>query len=590
MPKRRARGRPADSARDRPEDRRAAPPRRRTGWLLPAAAAVLACAAYLNALDNPFVYDDHDTVIANRSLDDLSNIRFILVYSPFRPLVNASYALDRWLWDYRPLGYHLTNVGLHVAAVVLLYGWIRRLLSDSGSARYASLAAFTGAALFAVHPLQTEAVAYVSGRSELLCGVWFIAALLLSRDAILTGNRTRGAVAAACGVLAIASKETGLVLPVVFLAYDWLLRPGDDAARRRRLWRVIVPVFALFAVMAVYRFLTLPGILGGSAMAPVLNGMTQAIVIWRYAGLLAWPAGQSIMHGVHRVTSVLDPLSWVALVALVLASAAAVRLRKSYPVIPFGIVWFLVVLAPSSSVVPLREGMAEHRVYLASAGIFIAVAASMNRWLARDPGSSALVRRALAGAVCAVLTMLCALTVMRNRVWSSPVALWTEASLHAEGMWEPHYALADSLREAGDCGAAVPEYQTVVTLQPAHRDAHTNLGICLAQTGKLEEAEQAFRRVLEIDPTFPRGYTNLGALALVAGDTTRARDYYREAIAQDSGNVLARMQLASLYEKTFHDYHAAARMCGEARLLAPSTPGVAECVERNQRLAASAGR
>lgn len=590
MPKRRARGRPADTAQDRPEHRRGTPPRSRPGWLLPAVAAALACAAYLNALDNPFVYDDHDTVIANRSLADLSNIRFILVYSPFRPLVNASYALDRWLWGYRPLGYHLTNIGLHVAAVVLLYAWIRRLLSDTGSARYASLAAFTGAALFAVHPLQTEAVAYVSGRSELMCAVWFIAALLLARDAIFSGNRVRGAVAAACGVLAIASKETGLVLPLVFLAYDWLLRPDDDAARRRRLWRVIVPVFALFAAMAVYRFMTLPGILGGSVMAPVLNGMTQATVIWRYAGLLAWPAGQSIMHAVHRVTSVLDPLSWVALAALVLASAAAFRLRKSYPVISFGIVWFLIVLAPSSSVVPLREGMAEHRVYLASAGIFIAVAASMGRWLERDPGPSPLVRRALAGAVCVVLTMLCALTVMRNRVWSNPVALWAEASLHAEGMWEPHYALADSLREAGDCGAAVPEYRKVVTLQPAHRDAHTNLGICLAQTGKLEEAEEAFRRVLEIDPAFPRGYTNLGALALVAGDTTRARDYYREAIAQDPGNVLARMQLASLYENTFHDYHAAARMCGEARLLAPSTPGVAECVERNQRLAASAGR
>lgn len=326
-------------------------------------------------------------------------------------------------------------------------------------------------------------------------------------------------------------------------------------------------------------------------MAPVLNGMTQAIVIWRYVGLLAWPAGQSIMHAVHRVTSVLDPLSWVALMALGLALAAAFRLRKSRPVISFGIVWFLVVLAPSSSVVPLREGMAEHRVYLASAGIFMAVASAFARgWLEHDPGPSPLVRRAFAGGVCVVLAMLCALTVMRNRVWSSPVALWTEASLHAEGMWEPHYALADSLRESGDCGAAVPEYRKVVTLQPVHRDAHTNLGICLAQAGKLEEAEQAFRRVLEIDPAFPRGYTNLGALALVAGDTTGARDYYREAIAQDPGNVLARMQLASLYEKTFHDYHAAVRMCGEARLLAPSTPGVIDCVERNQRLAASAGR
>jgi Flp pilus assembly protein TadD len=193
-------------------------------------------------------------------------------------------------------------------------------------------------------------------------------------------------------------------------------------------------------------------------------------------------------------------------------------------------------------------------------------------------------------AVVVIACVLCVLTVMRNRVWADPIALWTEATRYADGMWEPHYALADSLREAGQCAAAVPEYRKVVALRPAHRDGHTNLGICLAQTGQLEEAEREFRAALTIDPSFARGYTNLGALALLGGDTTRARDFYRDAIEKDPNNVLARMQLASLYEKTFHDYHSAARMCGEARLLAPATPGVVECVERNQRLAESEGR
>jgi hypothetical protein len=570
--------------------------------LLPAFAVTLACAAYYNALHNPFVYDDHDTVIANASLVDPTNVRFVLVYSPFRPVVNASYALDRWFWGYRPFGYHLTNVALHASSVLLLYAWLRRILADAGSSGAARLAAFAGAALFAVHPLQSEAVAYVSGRSELMCAVWFLAALLLARDAILSGSRVRTAGAVVSGLLAIASKEIGLVLPFVVLAYDWLLRPGEDAARRKRLWRVFVPAFVLLAGVGVYRLLALRGISSGTALGPLLNMLTQAIVIWRYVGLLAWPAGQSIMHGVHRVTSVADPIAWAALAGLVAACVAAFRLRTSYPVVALGIVWFFAVLAPSSSVIALREGMAEHRVYLASAGIFIAVASAfargaksgaasadkaiVSRWLSPEPGPSRLVRAGRGSVFCAGLLVLFALTVMRNRVWSDPVALWTEATVHAEGMWEPHYALADSLREAGDCPAALPEYQRVVALHPAHRDAFTNMGICLAQTGQLEEAERSFRRVLEIDPSFPRGYTNLGALALVAGDTTRARDYYREAIAQDPGNVLARIQLASLYEKTFHDYPAAARMCGEARLLAPSTPGVVECMERNQRLAA----
>jgi hypothetical protein len=555
-----------------------------SGWL-PFAIAVLAFTAYFNALDNPFVYDDHDTVIGNRSLADLSNLRFILVYTPFRPLVNASYAVDRWLWDYRPIGYHLTNVLLHVAAALLLYAWLRGAIEDSGADVESSGPAFVVAACFAVHPLQTEAVGYVSGRSEVLCAVFFISALLLSRRAILSGSWISAGLGIACGIAALASKETALALPVVFLAYDWLLRPGADEVRVRRLWQVCVPVVTAFALAGLYRLSMLKMSVTGLSSA-ILNAETQAIVIWRYVRLLVWPFGQSIMHSVHRVTSPIDPLAAIAVTGIVLAIATALWLRRSHPLVAFGIVWFLAVLAPSSSFVPLREGMAEHRVYLASAGFFTAVVGILQMWWGRWPVRSF----AAPAAVAVAIAVLCFLTVRRNHVWSDPVTLWTEATLHAEGMWEPHYALADSLRERGECDRAVSEYRQAVALRPAHRDAHTNLGICLAQLGRPEEAERAFRQALAIDPRFARGYTNLAALALLSGDPARARDFYLQTLVVDHDNVLARMQLASLYENTFHDYHSAARMCGEARLLAPATPGVVECVERNQRLASGQGR
>jgi protein O-mannosyl-transferase len=556
----------------------------RSRWL-PLAAALLACVAYFNALDNPFVYDDHDTVIGNRSLTDLSNVRFILVYTPFRPVVNASYAFDRWLWDFRPFGYHLTNVALHVLVVLLLYAWIRRLIEDSGADVDPSGPAFVGAACFAVHPLQTEAVGYVSGRSELLCGVFFLSALLYSRRAILSASWVSAALAIACGILALASKETAIALPIVFLAYDWLLRPGPDEIRVRRLWRVCVPVIIVFALAGVYR-MSMLRINYAGVWTAVLNAEAQAIVVWRYVRLLAWPFGQSIMHSVHRVTAVVDPRAALAAIGILLVIALAVRIRKAHPVITLGILWFFAVLAPSSSFVPLREGMAEHRVYLASAGFFTMVAGVFQTWFRRSEGRSWSPRFAVA----LVLVVLCSLTVRRNEVWSSPITLWAEATLHADGMWEPHYALADSLREQGQCDAAIPEYRKVIALRPVERDAHTNLGICLAQSGQLEEAERAFRQALAIDPRFGRGYTNLAALALLSGDAVRARDFYLQALVVDHDNVLARMQLASLYENTFHDYHAAARMCGEARLIAPTTPGVVECVERNQRLAPGPGR
>ena len=190
---------------------------------------VLAAVVYANALHNPFVYDDHDTVLSNRSLADLSNVRFLIVYTPFRPLVNLSYAFDRFVWGLDPFGFHVTSVALHVAASMLFCVLLRRLLWDGGMRRWSGVAAFVGAGLFAVHPLQTEAVGYVSGRSELLCAVWFFASLLAVRRAVASGSIAAGAVACACGLLALASKELALVLPVIVATYVWLLNPPTNA-------------------------------------------------------------------------------------------------------------------------------------------------------------------------------------------------------------------------------------------------------------------------------------------------------------------------------------------------------------------------
>ena len=594
-------------------------------------AAALAALVYVNALDNPFVYDDHETVVANPSLVDPSNVRFVLVHSPFRPVVNVSYAIDRAIWGYRPFGFHLTNVLLHAIVVALLYVLLRHALEDVRARRAAeraapprrkgkpanlepraaadgrtdAWAAFTGATLFGVHPLMTEAVGYVSGRSEILCGVFVLASMLCARAAMLGGQwhadfafgRRHGTVfglalgplAVLFGMLAVLSKEVAAVLPVLVLAYDWLLFPSPAEARQWRLRFIFVPAIVLLGLGAIYRLSMASGPL--SSDAPLSSLLTQAIVIWRYVGLLVWPVGQSIMHGVYRVVSLSDPRALVALAALAAVAGAAFWLRRAQPLVAFGIVWFLAVIAPSSSIIALREGMAEHRAYLASAGVFMIVTAAAAAIAAR------LVQHrrpmhAYAVALVAIAGALAALTYTRNEVWRSPAQLWQEATVHAAGMWEPRYALADTLREGGDCHAAIPEYEVVVRLRPEHRDAQTNLGICLAEVNRLYEAEGAFRRALEIDPQFVRGYTNLGALALLDGQPERARDFYERALEVDSRNILARMQLARIFETVFHDYHSAARMCGEARAIAPDTPDVADCVDRNQKLAAArdAGR
>jgi protein O-mannosyl-transferase len=574
---------------------------------IPPAAAIL---VYAGALNNPFVYDDFDTVVANPSLAEPLKPAFILVHSPFRPVVNISYAIDRIFWDFRPFGFHLTNILLHAAVVLLFYLLLLRALKDVGQqfgddqpipADYPRRwTACICATIFAVHPLLTEAVAYVSGRSELLCALFFLTSLLCARAAIVRLDaraeaRSEGRTvrpipvswmvgAAVSGGFALLSKEVAVALPVVVLAYDWMILRGPRALRIQRLRLFFLPLAVVTAVLAGYRLVALMRASVEPFHAPHLNLLTQAIVIWRYVVLLLLPVDQGIMHGVRQVQSVADSIALAAAVGLIAAAWLAFRARRTLPLAAFGCLWFLATLAPSSSVVSLREGMAEHRVYVATAGLSVAMAgvvrSQFHRIRLRRSRSVTMVELGTSVAV-----ILATLTVARVRVWESPVRLWTEAVRRAPGMWEPHYALGDALRNEGRCADAVTAYREVVRLRPEHRNGHTNLGICLAQTGRHAEAESAFRTALTIDPAYPRGYTNLAALAVTVGDYEKARQMYLETLRLDPRNVFARMQLARLYEEVFKDHHAAARLCGEARAIQPFTPGVVECVERNQRLA-----
>src|SRR5215470_243137 len=187
------------------------------------AAAALAISVYATALHNPFVYDDHHTVIDNASIRSVGNLRAIFWHDVTRPLVNFSYAVDRAIWGPAPFGFHLTSVLLHALNVVLLFCLARRVRLDV-------IPAFAAAALLAVHPMMTEAVGYVSGRSEVLCATFLLLALLCA-DRWLQGpeeRRGRWLVAMlAAWLAALATKETAAMFPFVLVLYDWLR--GDAA-------------------------------------------------------------------------------------------------------------------------------------------------------------------------------------------------------------------------------------------------------------------------------------------------------------------------------------------------------------------------
>jgi tetratricopeptide (TPR) repeat protein len=485
---------------------------RRRGLLLGAAATVLSGAVYLNALRNPFVFDDRITIVDNPSILDIGDLRAILLSSIFRPVVNLSYALDHALWGLEPFGYHLTSVLLHMVNVVLLFAVTVGVVEDgqardqqeTGSTTRASGVAFIASALFGVHPMMTEAVGYASARPDVLSASFFLLAFLSMRRGWVAG-RYGWIVAALLPLgLGLASKEVVVMFPFVMLAYDRLLFPGSDEARRRRLLRLHVPLIAVIIVAVAARALVFFSVESPSSSAAIGRIWKYLLlefeVIWRYVLLLALPVSQSIVHRVRPS----GMLSLAGAAGLAVVGLLMLRGRRRAPLAAFAAVWFLLLLAPSSSLLPLQYPMAEHRVYLASGGLFIAAGAGFGWLLGRLTRWSAAMRPVAYAAGALLLGVLSILTVARNGVWADPVSLWRDAARKAPSMWQAHSGLGEALQDGRNCDEAIPAYEAAVRLAPRRMLLHAKLRACLVEVGRLEEARRVGRTILEMDPQLAR--------------------------------------------------------------------------------------
>ena len=482
---------------------------------------MLAALAYVNALHNPFVYDDISEIVDNRSIVSISQLGLVLRHSITRPLTNLSYALDYAAWGLNPIGYHLTNLALHAIDVILWFAVVRVLVQN----RWKDVVAFAAASLFAVHPMMTEGVGYVSSRAELLAGVFFFTSFLCFRRALMSGSARWIATGFITFALSICAKETAAMLPLVLIAYDWLLFSGDQPPRRVRVWRVHAPLIALLVLGAVARVWLYVAFERPASGLLLSNVAVNIPVIARYLSLLMVPTALSVVHPVDPVTSIANPDLLGAAVVLVALGTAAWLVRRREPLILFGLLWFLVLLLPSSVLTVISQKaqpIAEHRVYLASCGFFIAIAAAGAGWLANSGASSPARRGVATVAFGCVLAVLFTLTIQRNRVWSDPVLLWSDAVKKAPRVWMAHEGLAEAYHLVGDCESATNEFRRAVLLRPEQLPAYLGLAACLQETDDQAAALRVVRLALTRTPPGPDALLALAELEEMSHNTPEA--------------------------------------------------------------------
>ena len=560
--------------------------------LLALSLAVAGWAVYINSLTNPFVYDDYRLIVENGALAHPTDLWGVLWHDITRPVVNLSYALDAAIWGLRPLGYHVTNVLLHAINVLLVFAFARAMDADartprvdtnsSGAAPLASAGpcalAILTAALFAVHPMMSQAVGYISARADLLCATFTLTAFLTARRYLLTARPGWAAAGFAAWLLALGSKEVAAMLPFALLAHQLLVRPADVERRTARL--LYVPMFAVVAVAVGIRIWLLRQVEYQSGALDWRLAIVAVDAVGHYLRLLLWPSGQTVFHALMAMDTLLDVRTFLAFGIIAGVAAVAWWLRRIDRLIPFGLAWFVLFLLPSSALFVLGRGeaLAEHRAYLASVGVLLAGGALFAAVLRRSRADAPALRWVVVAFATVIVLQLGVRTMLRNAVWSNPVGLWQESVDQAPDHWLPHLMLAEALRVQRGCEAAVPEYQTAIRQRPQETFAYTKMGGCLVDLRRLDEASSAFEELVRIAPTSADGSTGLAIVAMMQGHPEQSREYLLDALRRDRSAIVPRQLLASLEEPG--DPATALRLCREIRQLAPAAAGVEDCIRR----------
>ena len=616
------------------------PPGSRVAWLL-AAPMLLAVAAYARVLDGEFQLDDLRAVVGGPAAPDLAAAFRRLpgaLAAGGRPVADLTFALDRAVGGVSPRAFHLTNLAVHLGAVILAYAFTRRVLRLAG-ARAEAWTALAVAGLFALHPLQSQAVSYVVQRSEALASGLYLLALLLLLDAERPGRGWRGAAALAGGLaafaLALGVKAIAVTLPAAWLLLAWMV-PGEEGRKDLASWpRRLLLAIPVAAVAALAALVALRGLRGQASagfevpgLSPGSYSLSQWKVVATYLRLLAWPAGQNLEWDVPVARSLGDPgaaASGAVLVALLGGAAALFALARRRQsaggaagrVASFGVAWFFLLLAPTSTVVPLGDLLMEHRVYLASWGILAAACVGAERLLARLRWPPA----AAAALVVATWAALALALHRRNAAWETRLAMAADAVAKSPGKARAHVNLGHALAERGDLDGAVREYRLALALvgdaprnealilrnlsaalasqgrwdeaevvlsrgverDPGNVDVLTNLAIALARRGDLDGAERWAGRALRLRPDEGQALHLLGTIRLRRGDASGALDPLERAVRADPEDGLRLFNLAVAQERLGRLAEACASWRDVARLRAE--PGVRAEAER--RLAAA---
>lgn len=574
----------------------------RKWFLLLAVVGVIASVSYLNCFNNQFVFDDIPLIAGNPSIRGIEKIPRLLLgiktgRASYRPVRTISYAVDfnlnSKLWQYfgryetegftlthyigpfayhvsnparymeldpgfHPLGYHISNLAYHLITTLLVFLVIYGL-----AANYR--VAFLAAGLFALHPVHTDSVTYLSGRRDILFTLFYMAGFYFFLRYRKT-NRFRFIIFSFLAyLLSIGSKEMGVTLPVIFLCYD--LVENYPAKVRNINATYFKELFLTFKkVLVQSKYLYSPILLGaflfsyykifvsspsfrstyyGDSMLTTF--LTVGKILVHYMTLLVYPINLNADYSYNAFplsSSLFEPATFCSFIVLSMVGYVILRLLVHHKVLAFGGIWFFVTLLPVCHIFSHHELLAEHYLYLPSVG-YCLIAAFLLNSLFRGGRYGYVIYASFI-----VVGLLFSLRIVdRNRDWKDELSLWQKTIKTAPRCARAHHNLGRIYAKNERLDEAISEYEHSLTINPRFAKAHYNLGLLYAKKGRLDKVISEYKQALALNPRHAKAHTNLGLAYVKKGRLDEAISEYMKALAIEPDLVEAHANLGAAYAK-----------------------------------------
>jgi tetratricopeptide (TPR) repeat protein len=521
----------------------------RQAWLIPLSLVVVVLVLFSNSLGRDFIWDDAALIQQNYLIQDLGHLPQLFTrdfwafaegegkgHDLYRPLISLSYLVDSRLWGDRPPHYHITNLFFHILSSVLVYFDLRLLLEKRWPA-------WLGALFFAIHPIHTEAVSWISGRTDVICGFFYFLALFF----YLNGRQGRRWVYSAGSLvaffLALLSKEMAVTLPLVIFLYNLCF---DELPRQGRWWNVVrarlgqAVVESLPYLVVVVLYLTIRlQVLGfliksREGMIESFQGFSSlqtlgatlfipAKIAALDLRLLVVPFPLNANRLVSDLASNFGLTAWLALLAIVAVLALSVLALRRAPAYAFAGLFFFVTILPVSGWLSIGDFVAERFLYIPSLAVCL-VAALLCTALWQRRRTWGLVLALLIGLPWAVFTY------RRNADWRDGLTFWSQTAAASPRSTIAHNHLGLEFWYRGQYERAIAEFEQVLQMDEENKDAYNNLAGVYFSQERYQEAEACYHQAIALAPKIALFHLNLGVVYERLDEPEKAVAAYQEAL------------------------------------------------------------